>query len=278
MVGDGDQLSAVRKVPPPEAYKPLLSSIYSFYKSQLSSVQLSSNFRSLPPIVGAINRLQIYPERLRAKRAPDDAPMWLKNLCFPWESEATAMSFVVHFNEYDAAYSDLEAELCAEAVLQCFNAYSAHVRNDAAHIQRFFEEEIGVVTPHNLHRQKIGAKIKEKLSALKEEDKIWIDNAVRTVDKFQGSDRSCILASMGVSLRSRLQEEEGFLYQVNRFNVTISRPKYRLVFFCSQNFLHHIPKTEEGVQMMQGIKRILSKQLRKRYLSKYKQKILHVHG
>ncbi|MEC7984251.1 MAG: AAA domain-containing protein, partial [Myxococcota bacterium] len=275
IVGDGDQLSAVRKVAPPEAYKHTLSSIYSFYDAQLSSVQLSSNFRSLSAIVASSNHLQIYRDRLRVLRASESIPNWIRSLQFPWEKSPTTVSMVVHTNEYDAVFSELEAELCAEAVYRCFVSYASVFGRDADSIKRFFEEEVGVVTPHNLHRQKITTKIKARLSLPQESNK-WIANAVRTVDKFQGSDRSCMIASMGVSLRSRLKEEERFLYQINRFNVTISRPKFRLVFFCSQNFLHYIPQTEEGVRMMRGLKRILHHQLGHEYRSEYNGNILQI--
>ena len=127
----------------------------------------------------------------------------------------------------------------------------------------FFERELGIVTPHNVHRQKIITKLKSQLSPWfdsaanhREQQLQSLANAIRTVDKFQGSARSFIIGTIGISLPSRLEEDESFLYQRNRFNVMISRPKDRLLLICSDNFIQHVPKSEGAAQLLQGIRRI----------------------
>jgi DNA replication ATP-dependent helicase Dna2 len=133
-------------------------------------------------------------------------------------------------------------------------------------LRDFFMIHVGIVTPHNAQRIALGDALKQEFLGvlshdvvIRSEEEQIIRGAIRTVDKYQGSDRSIIIASMGVSSPSRLQEEEDFLYQLNRFNVTISRPKYRLLFVCSETFLLHIPKKEENIAMVKGIRAIMNK-------------------
>ena len=63
--------------------------------------------------------------------------------------------------------------------------------------------------------------------------------------------RSVIISCVGFPVLCA-QRRGGFSYQLNRSNVTISRPKYRLLFICSQTFLLHIPKQESASWWSKG--------------------------
>ena len=62
---------------------------------------------------------------------------------------------------------------------------------------------------------------------------------------------------MGVSLSACLKEEENFLYQIRRFNVTISRPKYRFLLLISERFFMHIPRDQESLRMQKALQRMV---------------------
>jgi hypothetical protein len=61
------------------------------------------------------------------------------------------------------------------------------------------------------------------------------------VEKFQGSDRELIIASIGLSDIDQLKAEEEFIYDLNRFNVLTSRAKHKIILLCSEKFLDFIP-------------------------------------
>jgi hypothetical protein len=69
-----------------------------------------------------------------------------------------------------------------------------------------------------------------------------LKSTIYSVEKFQGSDRNLIIATMAISDRDQLQAEEEFIYDLNRFNVLTSRAKHKVILLCSEAFLEYIPK------------------------------------
>ena len=264
VVGDGDQLSAVRKVEIPKRYQMLLRSIYSFYEYQLeregqNTVQLFQNFRSVSPIIQSINALGIYNTDLLSYDGITSCPLWIHQTRLFSEEHPFSVGVLVHRSRTDVHRSPTEIQLTVHAVLRLW-------KDSPESIIEFFTEHVGVVTPHNAQRIALGDKLEKELEPYfsadeqqRTKEKQVLRGAIRTVDKFQGSDRSVIISCVGVSSPVRLKEEEDFLYQLNRFNVTISRPKYRLLFICSQTFLFHIPKQESSVKMIKGLNTIIKK-------------------
>ena len=120
-------------------------------------------------------------------------------------------------------------------------------------LQHFWMNEVGVVSPHNAH----GALIKEEIhtlmiASLSPHGDLLSDllkNSVVSVEKFQGDSRRFIIGSIGVSAEDRLSSEETFLYNSNRINVLMSRPKDKLLLICSQTFIDYVGYREEVQQM-----------------------------
>jgi superfamily I DNA and/or RNA helicase len=68
---------------------------------------------------------------------------------------------------------------------------------------------------------------------------------IYSVEKFQGSDRTFFLTSMGISSQDQLSAEEAFIYDMNRLNVLTSRAKQKMLLVCSQDYLDYIPHERE---------------------------------
>lgn len=266
IVGDGDQLSAVRKVEPPKQYRDMLRSTYSFYEQQFQrakheTIQLRKNYRSVATILECINMLNIYKEDLQEFKTMNDIPSWIQEARFFSEKDFFSVGILIHQSRKDVRRSPIEIEHTVQAVLRLWSTKPTDIT-----FEEFFSRHIGIVTPHNAQRISLGDALCTAFQAYlalddtqKQEQETILRGSIRTVDKFQGSDRSVIIASMGVSSPVRLQEEEAFLFHLNRFNVTISRPKFRLVFICSQTFVHHIPKSKEAIMMVKGLNAIIKK-------------------
>ena len=75
-----------------------------------------------------------------------------------------------------------------------------------------------------------------------------LKQTIFSVEKFQGSDRNFIIATIGISSKDQLLAEEEFIYDINRFNVLTSRAKNKIVLIASRNYINYIPKTREVMQ------------------------------
>ena len=111
---------------------------------------------------------------------------------------------LVHRREGERATSPLEATLAADVVAGFFAQMGV---KSAAEERAFWAEHVGVVAPHNAQGRQIIREIKARLGggegAVRRSslDDAELDRCLRqtvySVEKFQGSDRTFIVASMG---------------------------------------------------------------------------------
>ena len=64
------------------------------------------------------------------------------------------------------------------------------------------------------------------------------------------------MATFGISAPDQLKSEEGFLYDIRRLNVLISRPKERLIVVCAQSLIDHTPSDEEAIVGHQRLQKL----------------------
>jgi hypothetical protein len=77
---------------------------------------------------------------------------------------------------------------------------------------------------------------------------------VDTVERMQGNERELILVSYAVADREYAEREAEFLLNPNRFNVSITRPRSRLIVFMSEDILRTVPQDEEVMTESTAIK------------------------
>ena len=53
----------------------------------------------------------------------------------------------------------------------------------------------------------------------------------------------------------QLQTEEEFLYDINRFNVLISRAKHKMLFICSENYLQNVPNNRDVMNVAAAVRK-----------------------
>lgn len=264
IVGDDQQLPPVQTVKPPEKLKRALDSVFTYYVEghRVGRRQLQVNYRSLPEIVAFTRELNLYdneissyfaehPEALRRIAPVEEGlePSW----CTPVIEPSFIVGTIIHARAYDSAVSAIEAEIVADLV----EAYFRHVQpKDREEEDVFWGEEVGIVSPHNAHGRLLVRTIAsrltregERLTNLSDAELLAALGAtVYSVEKFQGSDRTFIIASMGISSVDQLAAEEEFIYDRNRFNVLTSRAKQKMLLVCSQNFLDHVPRDRTIMQ------------------------------
>jgi hypothetical protein len=261
VVGDHNQLPPVQKVEVSERLQPVLGSLFTYFvrHHQVPSHQLTINYRSRPEIVGYTRHLGLYARHIDAFHdaehaypplapPPGDAPEWLQHVL----SDECVVSALVHNELYETSVSPLEASI----VCQVVEAFMAQVSPDSPDEERaFWREHVGIVAPHNAQGRLITRTIADALldpraprTALEAAElEGLLRGTIYTVDKFQGSARTFIIASIGVSAVHQLAREETFIYDMNRLNVLTSRARQKMLMICSQSFLDYTPRNRDVV-------------------------------
>lgn len=106
--------------------------------------------------------------------------------------------------------------------------------------QKFYEEHLGIVTPHRAQRSNIQSLL-TKHSGIEANSAIVVD----TVDRFQGQERDLILASYTVADKDFVTSEEAFILDPRRFNVSLTRAKNKFIMLISDAILQHLPSDKQ---------------------------------
>lgn len=253
IVGDYFQLPPVQPIEPPKKVEQILGSLYSYYVRYhgISQSQLRINYRSHPDIVEFTRQLSLY-QNLKAHfnaiklslscKLPSSSPKWIKEI---FKSERV-VSTIIHEYEFEIAISPVEAFLISKILLYYWRSLNIKTIEEE---RKFWLESVGVVSPHNAQGRQILRQVflemtnkKNRLTLLSDEELMkCLQATIYSVEKFQGSDRDLIIASVGISDKDHLKKEEEFIYDLNRFNVLTSRAKRKLIYICSRSFLEYIP-------------------------------------
>nr|MBA2244547.1 AAA family ATPase [Gemmatimonadota bacterium] len=105
--------------------------------------------------------------------------------------------------------------------------------------ERFISEALAVISPHRAQNSAILAELLQ--AGFRREELPVVD----TVERMQGNEREMIIVSYGVADREYAEAEAEFLLNPNRFNVSITRPRSKLILLMSEEILRAVPRDEE---------------------------------
>jgi ATP-dependent RNA/DNA helicase IGHMBP2 len=105
---------------------------------------------------------------------------------------------------------------------------------------------IAVISPYREQIRLLKDQLVETPSLKSYEDNI----SVNTIDSFQGQERDIVLISM---TRSNIEGEIGFLSDIRRMNVAITRAKKKLVIIGDSGTLSRLPFYADLIQYAEGI-------------------------
>ncbi|MHA1674461.1 MAG: AAA domain-containing protein, partial [Promethearchaeota archaeon] len=258
IVGDYFQLPPVQPVDPPKNVETILGSLYSYYvkEHQIPQTQLKVNYRSNIDIVNFTKSLLIYDDLQASSKTGtqtlhcpllSDTDEWIKEVLDPTK----IVSAIIHEGDFEIAISPIEAQLITQITLEYYNSINPHTADEE---KRFWLEYIGIVAPHNAQGRQIIHQLFIEMtspvrSTLLNDDELMkcLQATIYSVEKFQGSDRNLIIASVGISDRDQLKKEEEFIFDLNRFNVLTSRAKHKIIYISSRNFLDFIPNDKKMI-------------------------------
>lgn len=151
--------------------------------------------------------------------------LWIDGKEFTTE-EDTDIDFSEQFvGENHGRINKAEAEL----VLATLKDYIEKIGKE-----RFLEErlDVGIISPYKVQTQYLRQQIRKR-----EEFRLFRNViSVNTVDGFQGQERDIIMISL---VRSNNDGQIGFLSDLRRMNVAMTRARMKLIIFGDKETLHH---------------------------------------
>ena len=263
VVGDHLQMPPVVAAEPPVGAEHLVGSlqVYLSRRFDIKPVPLLMNYRSSGDIVAYTRRLG-YPSNLESA-SPDTAISLLRDpvelrgeleaVGLPWSNAWEEVcrperSIVgITYPDGTAGQANRFEATCVAALAwllyRCSSQTLAGRPDRPGEVDGWDEESfwslgLGIVTPHRAQRAQV---VRALVKAFPETDTELIDDAVDTVERFQGSERHTIIISFGVGDPDVIRGEERFLLQLERSNVAISRAMGKCIVFLSDEVASHIP-------------------------------------
>ena len=284
VVGDDLQMAPIHPIEPPQGAEDLVGSIFDFYRhyrgGEMERTMLDRSFRSNQEIVEFV-KLAGYPDLHASPRtaglrfstnAPFPAaapPTWPEGL--PWSPALAAvldpgepLAAVIHTDRFSSQRNQEEADLVAGLVLSLFDAGMMDIDQGnrvALSPVDFFRKGVGVVTPHRAQQAAVFERLATALAGRVDENEIFA--AVDTVERFQGQEKTVMIASFGLGDKDQIAAEEVFLFNLNRFNVTASRAKAKFIAIMSRRLVDHLPSDKEALKQSRLLKHFVDGFLRR---------------
>jgi len=167
------------------------------------------------------------------------------------------VSTLLHDDDLSSQSNEVEAKMVASLVWALRSVVSAalashgNVTHTTPTSSQFWEECVGVVTPHRAQRALV---IRELRSLFPNDSPDLIDAAVDTVEKFQGGERHTIIITFGVGDADVIMGEEAFLMQLERTNVAVSRAMAKSIIIMPMTLAGHVPQDKKALKTAHAIK------------------------
>lgn len=277
VAGDHLQMPPILALDPPVNAEYLVGSIQKYllnrqFSAPVKELALDLNYRSCEQVV-AFARSIGYPQTLRAchpnlaihLRAPLPTPATGYPSSLPWSpawvdilEPSRSVLTLLHEDDRASQNNRFEAQIVAGLVWSLWEAVSSEldghvpVNHQRPTMEVFWQKVVGVVTPHRAQR----AMIVQELRTLFPTSicpQGLIEEAVDTVEKFQGGERHVILVSFGVADVDVIAGEEAFLMQFERINVAISRAQAKCVVLMPNTLANHVPEDKRSLETADAI-------------------------
>lgn len=276
VVGDDLQMPPIQPIAPPEGAGHLVGSLYDFYRyyrqgepgaAGIMPVMLDRSFRSNREIVDFV-RLAGYGPDLQA--AFPDLRMRLvaggharlddtfpgaepinRFLDIALDPERPLIA-LVHSDEFSSQRNDPEADLVACLVWALRGQLLPASGDVPLDPITFYRDGVGIVTPHRAQQAAVVERLSQVAGSRAEREAMMA--AVDTVERFQGQEKTVMVASFGLGDIDQIATEEEFLYSLNRFNVIASRAKAKLVVLMSRKLVDYLPRDPDTLRKSRLVK------------------------
>lgn len=248
--GDDKQLGPIFGFEMDDKSEGLFDCIYTYMKEthKIQPKQIIDNYRSNEHITSWPNQ-RFYENRLNpiyAKKRlsitlpegqPDNWPAGLiwNDIYLQILDPEYPIVVITYPPQTFTVFNPFEAQVTAALTSLYRNSIDGQIQD-----QRFYEEHMGIVTPHRAQRSNI-QNLLTKYSGINANSSIVVD----TVDRFQGQERDLIISSYTVADKDFVNSEEAFILDPRRFNVSLTRAKSKFIMLISESILQHLPSDKD---------------------------------
>lgn len=124
---------------------------------------------------------------------------------------------------------------CSQAEADLSATLSLELHNALEDTEGFWGKHLSIISPHHSHIKLLKDSLNFKFSQLHDEknENFFVD----TVDKMQGQETDTAIVSYGITDPVVAMKEKDFIYNLNRFNVSTTRAKKKLIIILSKDLL-----------------------------------------
>lgn len=239
-IGDENQLPPVTTLSDPEAAQ---KSIFAFLGGRGNETMLNVTYRLNDALTNWPSRT-FYRNELKSSRDASSRRLELSNETTPWDFALTPdapMVFLDLCHQNTTVRSRIEAEAVVELVLSLL-------------IHAVPPEEIGVVVPYRAQSRLIRSLMRRIIG----DEEIIRKLVVDTVERMQGQEREVVLVSFATASPKFAAQVADFLFQPQRLNVAVTRPRTKLILVGSHHMLDADQYDPEQVETMQMLRDLIN--------------------
>jgi DNA replication ATP-dependent helicase Dna2 len=248
LAGDDRQLPPILRGRYPED-ETLFGSAFSHFAAAYGRQMLRESRRMNEPLT-RFPRRAFYPglfsedpaRRLAVARAlppgADPVDAILHAACF---DPAEAVVLLTYAGVRATARNAFEAELAARIATLARACLVDPETGEGYRADAFRARALALIAPHRAQNSAILGELAVRGWA---HDELPV---VDTVERMQGNEREMVVVSYGVADREYAEREAEFLLHPHRFNVSVTRPRAKLVLLLSDDVLRAVPREERAM-------------------------------
>ncbi|HEX8244010.1 MAG TPA: AAA domain-containing protein [Longimicrobium sp.] len=234
----------------------LFGSVFSHFAARFGRLALRESRRMNAPLVGYPRRtfypglVSMVPGR-RLLASPDGVDLSDPTNALLWElvfGTDDSVVLLTYADVHGTARNPFEAHLAARIATLARAGLREPATGAAYDADGFREQALAILSPHRAQNSAILHELTTMGWAYGELP------VVDTVERMQGNEREMVIVSYAVADREYAEREAEFLLDPHRFNVSITRPRAKLVVMMSDEVLRALPRDERVMTESMAIK------------------------
>jgi DNA replication ATP-dependent helicase Dna2 len=237
-IGDENQLPPVTVFSAQQAAQ---TSIFAYLAGRGNESMLNVTYR-LNDILADWPSRTFYRDELKPSKEAAGRRLHLSSHASRWDTVLDPSSPAV-FLDLCHRNTTIRSRREAETVVELILALIDH---------EVLPDEIGVVVPYRAQSRLIRSLLRRTIS----DETIWTKVVVDTVERMQGQEREVVLVSFATASPAFAAQMADFLFQPQRLNVAVTRPRTKLILVGSRHMLdgdQYDPAHAETFELLRGL-------------------------